>query len=155
MLKTLSKMVTGLVKEMGGRREIAEKVQESKTVSVVPVSPMNLLGRQVLKLAINAEIMFRRAANESDNARSMMWRKQNMLAVIARNVTEKEMIALMGMKATNENGKGKVQAAMPNKAKRVKERIGHLSKLPINLLAEFKFALSLSSNKEVLGMNTS
>ncbi|KPB03505.1 hypothetical protein [Bacillus sp. CHD6a] len=155
MLKTLTKMVTGLVKEMGSRREVVEEVPESLTVGVVPVRPTNLLGRQVLKLAMNAEIMFRRAANESDNARTMMWRKQNMLAVIARNLTEKEIIALTGMKTTSADGKGKILAVMPNKAKGVKERIVHLSKLPNNLLADYKFALSLSSKKEVVGLNTS
>ncbi|TYS61793.1 hypothetical protein FZC76_21490 [Sutcliffiella horikoshii] len=155
MLKTLSKMVTGLVKEMGSRREVVEVVPESPTVGVVPVSPMNMLGRQVLKLAINAEVMFRRAANESDNARNTMWRKQNMLAVIAQNMTEKEMIALTGMEATNESRKEKILAIIPNKAVGVKERIRHLTKRPINFLAEFKFALSLSSKKEVVGVNTS
>ncbi|MCG1023938.1 hypothetical protein [Sutcliffiella horikoshii] len=154
MLKILSKMVTGLVKEMGGRREIVE-VMENKNVDVVSGSPKNMLGRQALKLVNSAEIMLGRSANELVNARSVMRRKMNTLAVIARNVMDKEISLLSRMKAANKDGKEKITAIMPKKSLGVKERISQLFKLPIYLLSEFKFALSLLSKKEVLGVNTS
>lgn len=155
MLKILSKMVTGLVKEMGGRREIVETVTESKNVGVVSGGPKNMLGRQTLKLASNAEITLGRTVSELGNAGIVMRRKFNTLAVIARNVMDKEISLLSRMKATNEDGKEKIPANVPNKSVGVKERIGLFAKLPINLLAEFKFALSLLSKKEVVRVNTS
>lgn len=154
MLKTLSKMVTGLVKELGGRREIVEGM-ESKNVGVMSDGPKNMLGRQVLKLVSSAEIMLGRTANELGNAGNVMKGTMNTPAVIARNVKDQEISLLSRMKATNEDGKERITAIMPNKASSGKERIGQLSKLPIYLLSEFKFALSLLSKKEVLGVNTS
>ncbi|WP_010191413.1 hypothetical protein [Bacillus sp. m3-13] len=154
MLRILSKMVTGLVKEMGGRRELVE-VMESKNVGVVSVAPKKMLGRKALKLASTAEIMLGRGANQLGNAGSVMRRKMNSLAVIARSVMDKEISLLSRMKATNESGKETILSAMPNEPVSGKERIGQLAKLPIYLLAEFKFALSLMSKKEVVGVNTS
>jgi len=155
MLKILSKVVTGLVKEMGGRREIVEAVMENKNVGVVSGGPKNMLGRQALKLVSSAGIMLGRTANELGNAGSMMRKKINSPAVIARNVMDQEISLLSRMKATNEDGKEQIPATMPNKASGVKERIGQLSKLPIYQLTEFKFALSLLSKKELIWVNTS
>lgn len=155
MLKILSKMVTGLVKEMGVRREIVEAVVENKNVGVVSGGPKNMLGRQALKLVSSAGIMLGRTANELGNAANMMRRKLDTLAVIAPSMMDQEISLLCRMKATNEDGKEKIPATMPNKASSGKERIGQLAKLPIYQLTEFKFALSLLGKKEVIGVNTS
>ncbi|WP_404446839.1 hypothetical protein LG307_00390 [Sutcliffiella horikoshii] len=155
MLNILSKVVTGLVKEMGNGRVVEENVAERKQVGVLAASTGSMMMKKALHLAGNVGILMVKTASKSGNAGNRMRRTVTNLAANAHSMMAKELSKLPGMKELSVNGKEKNLVAMPNKAVGVKERIGQLFTLPIYLLAEFKFALSLSSKKEVIGVNTS
>lgn len=147
MLKIISKIVTGLVKEMGVRRVMKENETEGNQVGVLATNTGFKMERQAMKLAGKARDMVERKSIELRVAGNMMKR---MFVKLANEVS-----GLLGNKEMSVMKKEKNHKLMPNQAVGVNERIGQLLTLPINLLAEFKFALSLLSKKEVLGVNTS
>ncbi|MCM3620570.1 hypothetical protein M3936_23755 [Sutcliffiella horikoshii] len=147
MLKIISKIVTGLVKEMGVRRVMKENETEGNQVGVLAMNTGFKMERQAMKLAGQARNMVERKSIELRVAGNMMKR---MFVKLANEVS-----GLLGNKEMSVMKKEKNHKLMPNQAAGVNERIGQLLTLPINLLAEFKFALSLLSKKEVLGVNTS
>ncbi len=147
MLKILSKMVTGLVKEMGVRRVIEENETECNQVGVLATSPVFKAERQAMRMEKDVGIVVGRGTIESGDAPDLMRR---MFVKLAKQVN-----LLLGKKEMSVNRKEKVLSPMPNQAVGGKERIRQLVQLPIDLLAEYKFALSLSSKKEVVWVNTS
>lgn len=147
MLKIISKIVTGLVKEMGVRRVMKENETEGNQVGVLAMNTGFKMERQAMKLAGQARNMVERKSIELRVAGNMMKR---MFVKLANEVS-----GLIGNKEMSVMKKEINHKLMPNQAAGVNERIGQLLTLPINLLAEFKFALSLLSKKEVLGVNTS
>ncbi|WP_339148309.1 MULTISPECIES: hypothetical protein [unclassified Sutcliffiella] len=147
MLKILSEMVTGLVKEMGVRRVIEANETECNQAGVLEASTVFKVERQVMKLEGNGKVMMGRKAMELREAGNMVKR---MFAKLA-----KEVNVLLGNKEMSVNGKEKILSPMPNQAVGVIERMRRQLTPPINLLSDFKFALSLSSKKEVVGVNTS
>lgn len=147
MLKIISKIVTGLVKEMGVRRVMKENETEGNQVGVLATNTGFKMERQAMKLAGKARDMVERKSIELRVAGNMMKR---MFVKLANEVS-----GLIGNKEMSVMKKEINHKLMPNQAAGVNERIGQLLTLPINLLAEFKFALSLLSKKEVLGVNTS